>query len=225
MKKQYLPFALLAFLFFTGTFSCKKGDTVTPKETVLYQTNFSSNDGKWAVGQIPHGGSTYYQNGNYIVVGGNDINTFSYSYIANLFTGISGDIAIQASIKPVVSSGKGQIGLLWDFQSEGGQNSSYYLFEISHGGQWGIFQYQLTDPTNDLWTITTVVGWTVSSTMQADQFNNLQIKQSKGQLLFSINGAQVYKMNTTGSTLDQAGLFADVNSELEANLFEAVDWQ
>lgn len=225
MKVLYSPFALLILSIIS---SCSKNDhtTTQPQKTVLYQTDFSSDDGKWPVGNIYRGGSTYYQSGGYFVVGGNDINTFTYSYTNNFFTGLSGEMAIEASIKPTPSFGKGgNAGLIWAFQSSGQNSSSFYVFEISNTGQWGIFEYQLTNSANNQWTITIIAGWTGNGAVQQSAFNDLQITQYNGQLQFSINSTQVYKMNATGSTLDQAGLFADVSSMLEANFFEAADWQ
>lgn len=228
MKKQYFSITLSVLIVITGISSCSKSSntTTSSQKTVLYQTNFSSDDGKWVVGHINKGGSTYYQNGTYIVVGGNDINTFTYSYIANVFTGSPNDIAVQASIKAINSFGNGgNTGLIWNFESNGQNSASYYVFEISHNGQWGIFQYQLTNSTTNQWAITTIANWAANNAVQQSQYNNLQITQQNGQLQFSINNTQVYKMKATGSNLDQVGLFADVNSELQANSFEADSWQ
>lgn len=234
MKKQYLSLALLTLFVIAGMFSCSKSNdvkaskgTITPKETILYQTNFSNDDGKWVVGDISKGGSTYYQNGNYVVVGGNDINTFTYSYTDNFFANSSGNIAIQASIKAISTFGAnhGNAGLIWDFRSSGPGNASYYVFEINYSGLWGIYQYQLTNNATNQWAITTVAAMVANSAVKPNDFNTLQIKQSNGQLQFSINNTQVYKMNETGGDLDQAGLFADVSSKLQANLFEAEVWQ
>jgi len=235
MKKRYLSFALIALLLVTGMFSCSKSSTVTPpKETVLYQTDFSSNDGRWVVGTISGGGATYYQNGNYFVVGGIGTYTyiksntggatFTYSCISNVFNGSSGNIAAEASIK--MSSAPNGAGMVWNFQS-GGQNTSFYVFEINTSGQWGIYQYQLVNATTNpnIYSITTITSGTANSIIQQNQFNKLQIAQNNGQLQFSVNGTQVSTMNATGNTLDQVGLFADVHSILQASSFEAVEWE
>lgn len=226
--KTFVMFACI------GMVSCSKNGTLTtPKETVLYQTDFSSNDGRWVVGTISGGGATYYQNENYFVEG-SQVGTyayikvtsaaFTYSCISNVFNGSSGDIAIEASIK--MSSAPAGAGLIWNFQS-GGQNISFYVFEINTSGQWGIYQYQLVDATTipNKYSITTLASGTAISAIQQNQFNKLQITQNKGQLQFLVNGTQLIEMNANSNTLDQVGLFADVKSILAANSFQAVEWQ
>lgn len=219
----------MTIVFAVGICSCSKNNNGThpPKETILYQTNFSADDGKWAVGNINKGGSTYYQNGSYGVIGGVDINTFTYSYTDNIFTGISGKMAVSASVsvtRSFNSGGGGNGGLIWNCQPNA-QEFSYDVFEISYTGQWGIFQFLRTNTANNIWTITAIAPWTTSSNVQTGQYNNLQVMSNNGQLQFSLNGTQVYEMTAASGALDQAGLFADVNSTLQANHFEADDWQ
>lgn len=229
MKRQSLFFAPMIFIVGIGMGSCSKSNngTTAPKENILYQTNFAADDGKWAVGNINKGGATYYQSGNYVVVGGVDASTFTYSYIANLFTGISGKMAVTASInvaKPANPGNGGNGGLIWGCQPNA-QDLTYNVFAIDFIGQWGIFHYDRTSAINNSWTVTSIAPWTSSNIVQAGQFNDLQVLQNNGQLQFSINGTQVYEMNATSGTLDQTGLFADVYSTVQANNFEAVDWQ
>lgn len=225
-----------AFIMFAciGIVSCSKNNTVpTPKETVLYQTDFSSNDGRWVVGTFNWGGAAYYQNGNYFVEG-SQVGTYAYikvtaaaftcSCISNVFNGSSGDIAVEASIN--MSSAPAGAGLIWNFQSSG-QSTSFYAFEINTKGQWGIYQYQLVDATiiPNKYSITTLASGSANNAIQQNQFNKLQIKQNNGQLQFSVNGTQLIAMNANSNSLDQVGLFADVVSILQANSFQAVEWQ
>ncbi|HEV2479699.1 MAG TPA: hypothetical protein VGS79_08535 [Puia sp.] len=229
MKRQSLFFAPMMLFFAIGIGSCSKSNngTATPKENILYQTHFATDDGKWAVGNINKGGATYYQSGNYVVVGGVDASTFTYSYIADVFTGISGKSAVTASInvlKPTNPGLGGNGGLIWGCQPNA-QDLNYNVFAISYIGQWGLFHFERTSSVSNSWTITAIAPWTSNNVIQTGQFNDLTVLQNNGQLQFSINGSQVYEMNATGGTLDQTGLFADVYSTLQANNFEAEDWQ
>ena len=183
MKMRYLFLALLTFPVLTGLFSCSKNkNTSAPVVTVLYQTNFTSDGGKWVVGDILKGGSTYYQNGSYMVVGGNDMSTFTYSYTDDFFSNTSDNIAIQASVKAVngYTNGPaaGNAGLIWNFQSSGQGSASYYVIEIKNTGLWGIFQYQLANSATQQWTITTIAAMVANSVVKRNDFNILQIKKS-----------------------------------------------
>ncbi|MDE3213503.1 MAG: hypothetical protein KGM98_09740 [Bacteroidota bacterium] len=141
---RYLFLALLTFPVVNGLFSCSKNkNTSAPVVTVLCRSNFTSDDGKWVVDDILKGGSTYYQNGSYMIMGGNDMGTFTYGYSVDFFSNTSDNIAIQASIKAVNGytndPAAGNARLIWNFQSSGQGNASYYLFEIKNTGLWVIF--------------------------------------------------------------------------------------
>lgn len=116
MRKYTVVITLL--LVGGSMFSCKKDkENINPQETVLYETDFSNNDGKWAVGSKPDGIATSYENGYYVVKGGTD-RSCTGSLTQDIFSGTTGDVAMEAAVRPAYynNSQAGVGGLAWNIQ-------------------------------------------------------------------------------------------------------------
>ncbi|ANH81979.1 hypothetical protein A8C56_14270 [Niabella ginsenosidivorans] len=216
MKKNIFFFLLLTVIVFTA---CKKSD-VKPKETVLYETDFSSNDGKWGTGTPSNGIVLSISDGYYTF---RNSSTGSYgSWLENpVFTGTPARSAIEASIKTAQTGndGWGSGGLLWNLKKISNNNYYEFGFVISYNGKFEIYGY----PNGDQDSYTEYVSWTLSSAIKTDSFNKLRITLTTGTLHFFINDKEVHSMPATSEgALDLAGFIADRGTTLQMDYFRAV---
>ncbi|MCF3109565.1 hypothetical protein LL912_12360 [Niabella sp. CC-SYL272] len=209
---KQITLVTLAF-FFTFLCSCKKDETTTPKETVLYQTSFSNDDGKWQTGTIANGSKAFYQNGQYWMEGSNG--GVLYSMADNFFSGPTSKMTVEAIVKidnlsTIPENGIG--GLVWSAQSD------YYVFMVTFDGYWRLGEY---NRSRGEWVYFN--DWVRDNNILLNDYNKLRIEQAGGTTRFYINDVQVHSMDAVNrATLDKLGFFVSASSRVKAKFFKTV---
>ncbi|WP_300596696.1 hypothetical protein [Niabella sp.] len=199
--------------------SCKKND-VSKKETVLYETDFSNDDGHWPTGNLgSSGASATIGNGYYTMVGGNGGREV---WTGQIFSGTTGGMALEASVKLSSNSGanNGEGGLIWGLR----KNSSTdvytgFYFEISYDGYYSIWGY----PDGSEKPYVLYKDWVLNSAIRNNQFNKLRIVLKNNELRFYVNDKELFAMPSPGNgTLDQPGFKIRKYSTMQVDYFKAV---
>ncbi|NLR67336.1 hypothetical protein HGH92_23730 [Chitinophaga varians] len=213
---KYTPIFAVVFLVAAIFASCKK-DNVKSRETVLYEADFSSEDGHWSVGALGSAGAmATISNGYYTLVAGSqgrDVWTWA------VFSGVDGGTAVEASVKlsTTGSSSDGSGGLIWGSKENNNSNVRYY-FGISYDGYYTIWGY----PNGTDKPFVVYKDWVSNSAIRNSDFNTLRITLVNGSLHFYINTQEVFNMPSTGGSLDKSGFAVSKNSTLQADYFKAV---
>ena len=196
--------------------SCSKKDDPKPKETVLYETDFSSNDGNWRTGSFLSGTvSASIENGYYTMR--NNSTQYYYFATSRIFSGITSTTAIETSMK-VTGIGAGvtnpSAALIWNFNTT---DESDFTFGFSGYGQFTI--QGLPDGNNNV----VYKDWALHSAVRKNDFNTLRIELKNNMLYFFINGTEVYSMKpVNGNTLDQVGFEVPRQRALQVDYIKAV---
>lgn len=213
----------LGLLLVTSLVSCKKDD-VKPQETVLYETNFDSDDGKWAL-ENPFGDGTATIGGGYYTINGKT--TGMGVYTSSIFyNNAKPRTAIETSIK-LTSTGPstaGTGGLLWGQDTKETASPTddiVFYFLISYDGQYTISGF----PNDSNHPLVNYKDWQNSSAVRNSQFNKLRIALIDNVLHFYINETEVHSMPSpiANGTLDQAGVSALKYSIAQFDYFKATE--
>jgi len=213
--KNYQKMLLAVLTVFVLLSSCKKSD-VSKKDTLLYETDFSSDDGNWPVvtsGSYP----TSIRNGYYQMTN-NSSQGIHFYWTRALFSGITHTTAIEASIKvfPVNGNDYGTGGLMWN---ENQQDNTQFFFVISSSGEFAIYGYPEADGEFVMYK-----DWALHSKIRKDQFNKLRVELRQEIFHFFINDTEVYKMEAVNDrSLDQSGFGIAKGSSLQADYFKALE--
>ncbi|MBZ4187502.1 hypothetical protein [Niabella beijingensis] len=177
--------------------SCRKDD-VKPRETVLYETDFSSDDGQWPTGTLATGVSADIQNNYYQIT---SRNTSYYVYASSRFNGVSGNTAIEASVSVSAIGNPATLypgGLAWNINPS---RNLVFMFGIYPDGQFAIGGWP------DANGFVSYKDPTTSTAIRTGGFNTLRIELRNKRLYFFINGTQVHDMSPVNdSSLDLPGL-------------------
>lgn len=213
----------IAFLFLISVGfllqSCSKDDDSVslPKETILYQTDFSKDDGQWWVDNDGVGSGSY-NNGQYWLASSSS--QVYYTTLGNVFSTTTGTTAVEASIKLEYLNNKtdyGFGGIMFNYKKNG-SNYSYMIWNTSYNGYWKLARYNSASGYTDY------VDWTLNNAIRQNDFNKLRIEHTADKIRFYINGSEIYSMATTnGPTLDQVGLSINSYSRIKADYFKAVE--
>ncbi|GAB3428933.1 hypothetical protein [Niabella aquatica] len=216
MKKFYTVFLIV---FIIAAFSACKKDNPGTKETIVYETGFSTDDGHWYTGTTSTNAVISIDNGYYIFksgsAGGWD------TWLNSVFNNNVSNSGIEASFKVATTGqpGWGNGGLLWNILKSANSDTyvSYY-FHISHNGYYTI--YGFPDGT----TKKTFVDWTLNSVIKSEQFNTLKIILKNSKLHFYINNSEVYNMETISgfANLDKVGLGVSKYTNMQVDYFKAI---
>lgn len=217
--KTLQPILLAVFSLLILSSSCSKKDKVdTPKATIIYQTNFDSDDGQWSIGNFDKGNSAEIKGGYYQLLSGSIGQDY---WIPSIFTGTVAATAIETSFK-LTSKGDeydGNGGLIWGYNEA---HKTRFYFSLSSNGQYSIYGYP--DGTDK--SMKVYKDWTLNSAVKKDQFNQVRIELINAMLHFYINDTEVYKMTANSSgTLDQTGLTIYSNSAMQVDYFKAAELQ
>lgn len=215
MKGKYSTFLALFFLSFFV--SCKKDGVGSKKETVLYETDFSSDDGKWFKESNQYGTSSI-NNGYYSLI--SSATQGFYNTLNPIFNSNNLNVAVETSVKLTTNGATkyGNGGLVWGYR----ENSSgkRFNFQIAHNGYYVIYGY----PNGDNDNYVDYVSWKLSSSVKQNQFNKLRIELREGTLYFFINSSEVYSMPAPDNEgLDNLGLVVQSSSTLQADYFKVVE--
>lgn len=217
MRHHSLVITTIAgILLFTS--SCKKEDLNQPKETILYETDFSSDDGHWDLTPFPNV-SHFIDNGYLNIItdpSGDGIDM----HLGNIFTSIHNHTAIETSLKVERSktSENNAAGLIWNMSGSGANRTTYY-FEISPIGGYLIYGY----PNGMANSYTNYVDWTTNSLTNPGAFTKLRIELKDNHYHFYVNNTEVYSMEANeGETLDICGIGTWEGVKVEVDYFKAV---
>ena|GEM_PF-2573861 len=212
--KKHMMIAVVLLLTCSNFISCKKED-VQQKETIVYETNFNSNDGNWRSETTEPGVTLQFKDGYYQIS-----KTTAGSYYVHaweLFNNITGNTAIEASIALTnINAGTSTIysaGLEWNGNET---TQSGFAFRIFTNGKFHVGGW----PDGN--TYVSYKDATVSNAIR-NGFNVLRIELRSGRLHFLINGAEVYSMPPVNdASLDRAGFSIGQNLILRADYFKAL---
>ncbi|MGC4231935.1 MAG: hypothetical protein QM594_02905 [Niabella sp.] len=215
MKK--LNAAFLIALIVATFISCKKDD-VKSKQTVVYETDFSSDDGHWYRGTTSNNTVISINNGYYTFNSGAAGGWAAW--LTPVFNSAIGNAGIEASVK-LATTGPATWGngaLLWNVR--GSNNTGDFTaktFYISHNGYYTIAALY-EDGSRE-----TFVDWTLNSSIKQGQFNILKILSKNDKLHFYINNQEVYNMNDASGfvTLDKVGLEVSKYTNMQVDYFKA----
>ena len=214
--KNY-PVLTIAFLIIAFS-SCKKDD-VKSRENVLYETQFSSDDGRWNLDGLP-GVAVSMNNGYYNIQSSPSSNGLDTYLSGNVFTTGQKNAAAEISLKVnrYQTTSNGGAGLIWS-KSGSGDTRIIYYFVISPIGGYMIYGY----PNGFDKPYVIYVNWTTNSIASAGNFNKLRVELKDGQYHFVLNGREVYNMQAgNGATLDVMGLVAWEGVDVQVDYFKAV---
>ncbi|GAB3011186.1 hypothetical protein GCM10027051_11740 [Niabella terrae] len=209
MKWKTLLMTVGLFALFSA---CKKDSA--RDENILYQTDFSTDDGKLWTGTDGNLTASI-EDGRYHF---NNANTsgFYWNTFPDIFTGISDGVAMETSIKISANADDtpGAGGLIW--QRKPATNADFE-FWINSEGAFKITGYP--DGENYI----TYKDWALHSSIKPNGFNRLRLEIKEGQWFFYINGTRVHQMEAVSSgTADKCGLFASYLTTLEADYFKTI---
>ncbi len=179
MSRFYVMLTAVAGIFLSLA-SCKK-DEVKPAETVQYQTDFSSDDGKWSLTGLP--GVSVSINNGYLNILSEPSTTGIDLHLANVFTSSQKNTAIEASFKPsrYNTADNYGAGLIWGKSGSGTTRITHY-FVISPLGGYKITGY----PDGIDKPVVTYVDWTTNSLTDPNGFTRLRIERKEGQYRFLV---------------------------------------
>ena len=214
MKKLNIMIATVALvaLFFI---SCTKKDVA--KEKVVYETDFSFDDGNWYTGEIKPGISATIADGyyNFVTATNGGRNSFTKTWFQSS-TGKG--MAVETSVKsfkvdvPGTDNTWGYSSLLFGRKDD---NNAFYLSIVAD--RYMIFAYLNSS------SYTILKDWTTDAVVNANQFNRLRVELKNGQLNYLINGKLVYTMQSPISTLDLFGFHVAPYSAMQADYIKAVE--
>ncbi|SDD97907.1 hypothetical protein [Niabella drilacis] len=215
--KNYQKLLLAVLTLFVWMPSCKKKD-VSKKNTVLYETDFSSDDGYWWTGTDVYG-TTFISNGYYNMVTPPTGNGQNNTLTQGVFTGGQKNTAVEISLKVARNQTTDSYGagLVWGKSGSGATRTAYYFY-ISPRGGYTVYGFPngLNNPG------VTYADWTTNSIVRPDGFNKLGIELKQGQYHFSINGREVYSMAAgNNAKLDLMGLGAGKGLNVQVDYFKA----
>jgi len=218
--KNNCPSLIIAFVIIAFS-SCKKDD-VKPKETVLYETDFSSDDGKWRLYQEQGIGYFYYQDGFYVVA---STSTSLHCIQSEFFGGKKQNMAIEAAVviaKGPTHPGGNTIvtgGLVFGYKYTDDNNYHYNIMSISEKG---VLSLAYFDKRTEQWT-RYISDKDIKNTVYTDTPNKLRVELKNGMLYFYINGTEVHKMtDVTSGSLERPGFWVNGHTILLTNYFKAV---
>lgn len=213
MKKFNVALPLL-LLFVLVSFSCSKKDIITEK--IIYQDDFSSEDGIWWYG-TSDGITASLQNGKYFI-SYPGYSTSAFNILAgNYFTNPEAkNIAIEASIKytkPAGAPDKQYASLI--FAGIDPNQNYMQLFSTDNSS------YLIWSAYED--SFTTIKDWTQDNIMRTNDFNVYRVELKNGNLHYKINGKEVFKTATTITTLDRFGFSLEHYTIMEIDYIKAIE--
>lgn len=217
MRKHSLILAALAGILFWAS-SCKKEKLNGPKETVMYETDFSSDDGKWNLSPFPNVSLSI--NNGYLNITSNTSSNGIDMYAGSFFSASQNNTAIEISLKVERNntSDNNAAGLIWNKSGSGDTRVTHY-FGTSPIGGYLIYGYPngMNNPSVDY------VDWITNSLTKPGDFTKLRIELKDSYFHFLLNGTEVYKMKANaGETLDVAGIFTWGGVKVQVDYFKAV---
>ena len=218
--QKYYPVLIIAFVIIAFS-SCTKED-VKPKETVVYQTDFSSNDGKWRIYEGQGYGYFYYQGDFYVVA---STSTSLYCVQSEFFGGTKQNMAIEASVviaKGPTHPGGNTIvtgGLIFGYEYADDNNYQYNIMSISEKGSLSLAYF---DKRTEQWT-RYIDDKDIKNIIHTDIPNKLRVELRNGMLYFYVNGTEVHKMtDVTSGSLEKPGFWVNGHTILLTNYFKVV---
>ncbi|MBZ4188356.1 hypothetical protein [Niabella beijingensis] len=200
--------------------ACSKKKDAPASEVVLYETDFSTDDGHWSLGALGNNGATAsIKNGYYNLEGvseGHDV------WTGSVFSQNEKGTAVEAHIKVTSTNGTkyGTGALSWGARESANNEYFNFYFVISFDGYFTVGGY----PNGMSRPYVTYKDWTLNSAVKRNQFNKLRITLAEGLLHFYCNGTELYSMSsTTDHTLDHVGVSVGNYSLLQADDFKAVE--
>lgn len=204
-----LIIALAGFILLGAATGCKKKDA-EHGERIVYQTDFDSDDGFFYMGENSTGAGSL-QNGIY-TMRNKKTQYVNFFYTSSLFNGISGNIALEARVKPGAGA---WCGLRWN-DDAGISGDHAKTFEVRDNGLFAIGKYAANGDYEE------ISGNAFSAALVKGDFNVLRVEQRDGTTHFLINGTEVYTMPANGDRLDICGFVVGANATLQADYFKAI---
>lgn len=216
--KNFLLSILAVANFLMVLSSCKKDDAGRTKETVVYETDFSEDDGKWYVGNTAAGVRISIEDGYYRFKAGAGGGWMVWT--GNVFTDAGKGGYVEASVKlsPNGNNDYGFGGLIWGMVPSDA-DANEFRFDISYNGYYRILGFPDGEQME-------YKPWTTLNTIRNNQFNTLKIQLKNQQIYFYINDREVHSMPAgRWNTLDRLGCVVARNSNMEVDGFRAVETQ
>lgn len=203
---------LLALLSLVAVSCSKKDHNTSPKEQVLYQNNFDTDDGNWSLND--------YDSIDVSVTGGryqiiNQKHNYLWEELTNpLFDTLTNNVALEMSFSMAkeTNASYGGGGLMWNCENA----DVAYTFDIFTDGYYEIFGFP------DGQSYKQYASDDASELIKPDGFNVLRITRVDNVLHFIVNGTEVFKMDAIGSGLDGSGIATEGQSTVKVDYFKAL---
>lgn len=209
MKKLSLIFLYGLVLLIQG---CSKDDVASVEDQLIYETDFSNNDGSFWVGtegKITIG----IQDGSYYFLNNNTSGSF-YVTLNALFANVQKEGALESSIqiKNTGGSNPGAGGIIFNRNRKNPSQVRFILNGL------GMFKVDATSEGKDP---ELYQDWIEHPAIKKNQSNVFRVELRKDNYYFYINGKEVFTMGAKGAkNLDEVGYSVGYKTILQADYFK-----
>ena len=218
-EKQYLSImrkltVLLALVMVLLIQSCSKDDGPTFKESSIYETDFSKDDGRFWLG-ILNGAKIDIQEGYYYFTN-SDKSGIYFSSLKPLFESPAKNAAIETriSITGLSKNNPGAGGLVWGLKTS---DNSQYRFQLNGFGKFLI--YGVTGDEEIIY----YQDWTRHDAIKygSGVMNTIRMELRSEKLYFYVNGTEVFNMDQVNNgIIDNLGYCSSYETTLKADYFK-----
>lgn len=207
----------LSLIFLSSLFilvqSCSKDDDIPAGQTLIYENNFDSDDGKFWLGSNENVDISI-EKGNYYFLNRNP-NRHFYITVAPFFTNSTTAASFEARYTLESSEGNdpGAGGILFNFDSN---DKSLIRIQLNTEGHFRVDGYPDGEEHENY------SDWQPHKAVKIGQANTVRVEMRDGKYYFYINGTEVFNMNPVGTLkLDKLGFSVGYKSIMTVDYVKA----